>query len=249
MKKNKLVSVVMPTFGHAEWVRTAVMAVLCQTYPSVELILVSVEGDEETENTLASSNLCFRQVVSPKADHIHQINLGLKEARGDFISIAGSDDFTLPSKLESEMRVAEERNALLVYSRFFIGDEHLNILSIPNLPEFSYERLVTRCFINDCSLVSEKVYDEFGLLDESLGSLACYDKWLHVAEKYSDRIALNRSPAFIYRSHSKQKHTKRLSRPEVASIYEGVVKASLQRKGLPSDGVKFTLRKIENQSI
>lgn len=246
---SKLVSFICPTFQHAQYIPTAIRGVLCQSYRNIELIVVSVCGDVETEVALAPFQPKIHHIIHGRADHIAQINVGIKNAKGMFISILGSDDFALPNKIESEMKVATATDAVLVYSRFFYADEHLNIQAVPSLPNFSYQYLVKRNFITDCSLVKKEMYEEFGLFDESLGSLAVYDKWLHIAEKYEDYITFNPVPTFIYRTHTRQKHKSRMSNPQHVKLYEKIVKASLKRKGLPTKDVKFHVHKIDTPAV
>jgi len=245
-----LVTVVMPTYHQHQYLTTAIRSVQAQTYPKIQFLAVMVKDDVDTWDTLAPVRYELGIVLSEKADHIHQINLGLKEAKGDFVILMGSDDFMLPNKIEREMSVATATNAVLVYSRFFTTDERLNIQTAsPLLPEFTYLRLVQRNFIVDSCLVAKSMYEEFGFFDEELQSLAVYDKWLRIAEKYENRIAVNTVPVILYRTHPAQKHSKRLADPKQTQLYERIVKASLRRKGLPTDGVKFSLHQVSYERV
>jgi len=240
----------MPTFRQHQYLLTSIRSILAQTYPNVELLVVMVQDDKETWDVLESVRYELGIVVSERPHHIHQINLGLQKARGKFVTLFASDDFMLPNKIESEVAIATATDAVLVYSRFFIADEFLNIHLVPPIPEkFTYQLLTTRCFVGDNSLVAKSMYDEFGLFDETLGSLAVFDKWLHIAEKYEEHIVYNPIPTFIYRSHLKQQHTPRLADPKQMEVYEKVVKASLQRKGLPTNAVKFGIRQVEYERV
>jgi len=246
MQGKQLVSVIMPTYHQPQYLRTSVLGVMAQTYPNVELIIVPVEGDVETLETLRLlqlKHLFGPVIVSPKADVIHQFNLGLKNAKGKYMTEAASDDFALPGKIENEVQLIEKRDALLVSSLFFIGDENLNLIGVTNVPEFSYETLIHKNYISDCSLVHRLVFEEFGLFNESLGVLACFDKWLHVAEKYPDRMVQNPVPTWIYRSHPQQLHKKRLDEGKF-DMYRKVVEASLKRKGIePPENMEFRVTK------
>jgi glycosyltransferase involved in cell wall biosynthesis len=241
--QNPLVSVIMPTFHQSQYIETSVLGVMAQTYPNVELIIVSVKDDMETEEKICGILDLYPQIVtieSPEANIIKQINLGLKEAKGEYITQIASDDFMLPGKIQGEMRLAQEKSAVLVYSLFLYADEHLCLTGAPKLPEFSYETLVRRNYITDNSLVAKGMFDEFGLFDESLEILAVYDKWLHIAEKCPDRIVHYPIPTFIYRMHPGQAHDERLKKRDF-SLYAKVVEASLRRKGIEPKGVKFEI--------
>lgn len=243
MSETPLCSVIVPTYKQPQYLKTSVLSVMAQTYPEVELIIVPVKDDLETESKLEEILDLFPQivtVVSPEANIIKQINLGLKEAKGKYVTLFASDDYMLPGKIMAETRLAQEKNAVLVYSLFFYADEHLCLTGTPKLPPFSYETLVRRNYITDNSLVAKAMFDEFGLFTESLEILAVYDKWLHIAEKYSSRILYNPVPAFIYRTHPDQAHKKRLEKRDL-SLYEKVVSASLRRKGIEPGKIRFEI--------
>ena len=243
-----LVSVIMPTYHQPQYIETSILGVMAQTYPDVELIIVPVKGDEETKRKLSElfMKLDFTFIMSDKASIIHQINLGLAKAEGDYITQIASDDFMLPGKIAGEVHLAQEKNAVLVYSLFFYADEHLCLTGSPKLPEFKYETLIHRNYITDNSLVARAMFSEFGLFNEDLEILAVYDKWLHIAEKYPDRIVRNHVPTFIYRQHPGQAHKKRLDSPDRFELYRKVIGASLKRKGItikPED-MKFAITKV-----
>jgi len=247
-----LVSVVCPTFRQSQYLETSVLGVMSQTYKPIELIIVSVKNDRETNDKIRSrfpsigteSISRLVTVVSDRASIIHQWNLGLKEAKGEYVTAIASDDYMLPGKIAGEMRLAQEKNAVLVYSPFFYADESLCLTGAPKVPDFSYETLVRRNYITDNSLVKRSMFEEFGLFDESLQILAVFDKWLHIAEKYPDRIFLHNIPTFIYRQHPEQAHKKRLQLQEKDrfELYKKVVSASLIRKGFkPPENIEFKI--------
>jgi glycosyltransferase involved in cell wall biosynthesis len=242
--EKPLVSVVMPTYRQPQYIETSVLGFLAQTYFNKELIIVHVVDDQETEAKLnVIRNVAYpgrygprdiKTIPTEKPSIIHQTNIGINQAHGDYITFIASDDFMLPGKIADEVHVAQVRNALLVYSLYFYGDENLTIIGMPqNVPDFSYDTLIRGNYITDISLVHRSVYDEFGLFDESLGTLAVYDKWLHVAEKYPDRIVRNPVATFIYRQHPDQASKKRiaLQQKDGFELYKKVVEASLKRMG------------------
>jgi glycosyltransferase involved in cell wall biosynthesis len=234
--EKPLVSIIMPTYKQPQYLPTSVLGVMAQTYLNLELIVVPVVDDEQTMGGLKELERMFPDIIiapSDRASIVHQINVGLGRAHGTYVTLIASDDFMLPGKIADEVHVAQVRNALLVYSLFFFGDENLTVLNVPEVPDFSYDTLVRRNYITDNSLVHRSMYDEFGPFDESLEILAVYDKWLHIAEKHPDRIVRNPVPTFIYRQHGDQAHEKRIAMQEKDrfELYRRVVSGSLQRMG------------------
>jgi len=239
-----LVSVIMPTFHQPQYLKTSVLSVMAQSYQNVELVIVPVKDDMKTETIIKELLTTFpsiRTVESPMASVVHQMNLGLKEAKGAYLTEAASDDFMFPWKIANEAQVIEKSNALLVYSLFLYGDENLTPIGVTNVPEFSYEALLHRNFISDCCLVRREVYDEFGAFDESLGVLCMFDKWLRLAEKHPTRIVRNPVPTWIYRTHPGQLHSKRLETGNF-DMYRKVITDSLKRMGRPvPENIQFRI--------
>src|SRR5215831_7640198 len=96
------VSVVIPTFNRGCLVVRAIQSVLNQTYQDYEIIVVD---DGSTDNT--------REKLRPYLGHIQYYyqenrgassaqNEGIQLAKGEWISILGSDDTWLPNKLQSQ---------------------------------------------------------------------------------------------------------------------------------------------------
>lgn len=222
-------SFVVATYKQAHYLPISLRSLLNQTYSNYEVIVVPVQGDSETFKVLRDFKEQVRIFISPRADYIYQRNLGISQAEGRWISLFDSDDYALPAKLSSDLEVAQEEKALIVYSAFFVADENLNIKQLVVPPRFSRERLLKSCIITDFSLVNHQVYDEFGLFNESWSEVAMYNLWLRVAERYPHRIKLNATPTFLYRTYSNQMH-RVLDREWQLKMREKVRRESLARK-------------------
>ena len=95
------VSVIMPAYNHAAYVRQAVDSVFSQSFNDLELI---VHDDGSTDGTAD----VLRSVCDPrlalKADTTNQgagviVNAALDRAQGEYVAILNSDDYFLPGKL------------------------------------------------------------------------------------------------------------------------------------------------------
>jgi glycosyltransferase involved in cell wall biosynthesis len=99
------VSVVIPTYNRAHWLRLAICSALSQTHRPLEILVVD---DGSTDDT---RELCAR--LGPGVRHIPQDhggcavarNRGLGEARGDYVAFLDSDDLWEPNKLEIHLAV------------------------------------------------------------------------------------------------------------------------------------------------
>jgi GT2 family glycosyltransferase len=103
-----LVSVVIPTYNHASLLGRALQSVLDQTYPHWEALVVDNHSDDNTDeivNAIRDPRIRLLKI------HNHGViaasrNLGIREARGEWIAFLDSDDCWYPRKLERLMGVA-----------------------------------------------------------------------------------------------------------------------------------------------
>ena len=224
-----LVSIVIATHKQHTSLPIAVRSALNQTYPNIEVVVVPVESDVETLKVLGVLLQQYNITVvnSPRANYVYQRALGVLNSRGKWFSWFDSDDYMLPAKVRADLMVALAEKAYVVYSPLLQADQYFRVCEMIHTEPFSYDALTKNCFITDSSLTLKNVFLEFGL-DESKGEMAFYNLWLHVAEKYPERIRLNPFPGIVYCQHDAQMHRK-WSAQERAAQRKAVVDESLAR--------------------
>jgi glycosyltransferase involved in cell wall biosynthesis len=120
-----LFSVVIPTYNRAELLRIALDSVFAQTFTDYEVIVVddgSTDGTWEELQALGSRIHVLRQQnAGPGAAR----NLGVAEARGDYIAFLDSDDLWFPWTLEiyAEILGNERKPAFIAGKPFIFCDE------------------------------------------------------------------------------------------------------------------------------
>jgi glycosyltransferase involved in cell wall biosynthesis len=102
-----LVSVAIPAYNQAEFLREAIESVLAQTYQDIEIVVVD---DGSTDHT---RDVC--QSFGGRVRYVHQENDGtfgggartraIRECKGDFVAILDQDDRWLPNKIASQVEV------------------------------------------------------------------------------------------------------------------------------------------------
>ena len=103
-----LVSVLMPAYNHASYVRAAVESVLRQTHGNLELIVIDDASSDETWSVLQSfedDRLRLSRHDANQGAHT-TLNATLEMARGEYIAIINSDDVFATNRIERMLEVA-----------------------------------------------------------------------------------------------------------------------------------------------
>jgi glycosyltransferase involved in cell wall biosynthesis len=121
------VSVIVPSYRHAAYLRQRLDSIIHQTFSDFELILLDDNSPDHSREILTEyaadprASCHFNEVNSGST--FRQWNKGLSLARGEYIWIAESDDYADSLFLESTVRVLESnRNVGLVFCRSNLVD-------------------------------------------------------------------------------------------------------------------------------
>lgn len=97
------VSVVLPTYNRAAWLPQTVESILQQTHAPTEVIIVDDGSHDETEAVCAGFPDPVRYLRQENAGVSAARNRAIREAQGDWIALADSDDIWRPEKLEVQL--------------------------------------------------------------------------------------------------------------------------------------------------
>jgi glycosyltransferase involved in cell wall biosynthesis len=99
MNKQHRISVIIPTYNHAQHLGEAIESVLSQDYPDMEVIVVddgSSDNTREVTTNYGGKIICVEQ---PNGGCALARNAGLNIATGEYIAFLDSDDSLLPGSL------------------------------------------------------------------------------------------------------------------------------------------------------
>src|SRR5436190_20057932 len=120
MSQPPAITVLMPVFNAAAFVREAIQSVLRQTQADLELLIID---DASTDG----SSAIIRSFSDPRVRVItHQRNLGLvaslndglDQARGRYVARMDADDVMHPQRLEKQLRYLEEHVDIALVAAF-----------------------------------------------------------------------------------------------------------------------------------
>lgn len=119
------VSVIIPTYNFARFIREAIDSALAQTIADIQVVVVDDGSTDNTPEILAGIQDSRVEVVRTVNQGIcTALNEGLARARGKYIAFLGADDRFLPDKLERQVRMMEsDPDLVAVFTNFVRFDE------------------------------------------------------------------------------------------------------------------------------
>lgn len=110
------VSIIVPCYNAAQWLRETLTSVVAQTGVTLQLIVID-DGSTDASAEIVEHEFTQAELVrTAKGGASRARNLGLKRALGTYIQFLDADDLLLPHKLQDQMAHLERTGADVVYS-------------------------------------------------------------------------------------------------------------------------------------
>lgn len=146
MKREPLVSVLMPVFNGELFLRKAIDSILGQTYQNFELLIADDGSTDETWKIIRScqSNKVRAFRFRKNLGAFPRTNFLLKKAKGAFIALMDSDDISCPERLETQVSfLRKNKGVIVVGSQANLIDKdgkYLGKKVVPTKPEAIYRQ-------------------------------------------------------------------------------------------------------------
>lgn len=182
------VSLIIP-FYNCPYIDQAIESALNQTYEDVEIIVVN-DGSTEFEKKIDPYLERIRYIKKGNGGTATALNLGIRNATGDYFTWLSSDDLYDRDKITKQISFMETKKVSASYTSYFLIDENSTIYSQPARLHFPdkmsfYQRLLKGCHINGCTVMLRMdVLKQIGLFDPALRYTHDYDMWLRVLPQY-----------------------------------------------------------------
>ncbi len=190
------VTVIIPTYNRADYLKKSVRSVRDQTFSNFEIIIINNYSDDNTLNVIDSFNDKRIQVINFKNNGIiaRSRNQGILRARGKYIAFLDDDDLWCPDKLELQINYMRSNPDIdLVYSNSVIIDENDNKKGLLIETKTAKSGRVFLDLLADnfiavlTVLMKREIVQENGLLDEdpSMKAVEDYEYWLRASLKFN----------------------------------------------------------------
>jgi glycosyltransferase involved in cell wall biosynthesis len=104
-----LVSVIVPAYNYGRYLREAIESIQAQDYDDLEIVVVDNASTDDTQAVLASIHEPRMRVLTLEVNQglSGAFNLGLENARGEYIAYLDADDRWRPGKLRPQVELME----------------------------------------------------------------------------------------------------------------------------------------------
>ena len=201
-----LVSIVVPAYERAGFVETAIMSLVEQDYPALEILAIDDGSLDETSAILAriaerSDSERFRWWQQENAGQAATINRGFGQARGELLGYLSSDDYLLPGAISRLVdALAANPEADVAYSDQLIVDDSDHVTDTIELTEHTFDKALRLglCLIGVGALTRRRLYDRIGGWDPHYHFYPDYEWWLRAGEVGFVRVP---EPGGAWRMH------------------------------------------------
>lgn len=187
-----MISVIIPTYNRRLFIKRAIQSVLNQETPCEELLIVDDGSTDGTDRVIES----IEEASSVQIRYFHQENkgaaaarnYGIKEAKGKWLAFLDSDDWWDRKKLTLQLKAMEEHTQYSVShtrEKWFRNGRQVNQKKKHDPPHGEiFSRSLGMCVVGMSTVMAEKrLFERYGLFDESLPCCEDYDLWVRVSRQ------------------------------------------------------------------
>jgi glycosyltransferase involved in cell wall biosynthesis len=190
--KMSLVSVIIPTYNHAQFLPDAIESVFQQVYGNVEILVIDDGSTDETRAVIEKYGSRIRYVWQQNQGLSAARNTGLRLAEGEFIALLDADDMYEPKFLSTLVDILQTFPEL---DGVHCAAQTVDVSNKP-LPQrigkavkpeaFQATLLDGGYFPPLCMVACRYCYEQLDqLFDESLTASEDWDMWLRFSQRYS----------------------------------------------------------------
>lgn len=184
------ISVIVPTYNRAGFLKIAVESVLQQIYQDFELIIVddgSIDGTKEYCETI--DDIRIKYIYQFNRGPASARNNGIKNAKGEYIAFLDSDDKWCDNKLQIQINEMMTQSSYLLSHTEEIWYKGKRLIKPKKIhkkrSDDIFKQSLKLCSISMSTvMIKKELIKKIGLFDETLEVCEDYDYWLRVTAYY-----------------------------------------------------------------
>ena len=155
--KNELVSIIMPTYNCAKFIKETIQSVINQTYENWELVIVDDCSKDNTEEIVASFNdkrIKYHRLEKNSGAAVARTT-SMKKAIGNYMAFLDSDDLWKKDKLEKQLDFMKKNNYNFTCTAYEQINEEGNKLNkiIKTKEKANYNRILLDCPVGNSTVM------------------------------------------------------------------------------------------------
>jgi len=185
------VTIVIPVYNGARYLREAIDSALAQTFKDIEVIVVNDGSSDggKTEEIALSYGTAIRYFRKENGGVASALNIGIREMKGDYFSWLSHDDVFYVDKIAAQLSFLDSSGSIpdtILYGDYDIINSKSEFTGSIKIDAPKPERM---CFalmvsypIHGCTtLIPRSCFEKEGLFDEKLRTTQDYDLWFRFA--------------------------------------------------------------------
>lgn len=182
------VTVIVPSYNHAPYLRECIDSVLSQDYPALELVVVDDGSSDDSLEILRSYGSRLTLLQQHRGRQARARNLALQVATGEFLAFLDSDDRYRPGRIAHAMAVfAAHPETDLTWSDYRLIDREGRPIGEQAWrgggSDFALDLLAGNPICNATVTVRRRVIEAIGGFDESVPRVCDGAAWYQVAAR------------------------------------------------------------------
>ena len=188
---HPLVSIVIPVYNGANYMREAIDSALAQTYPNLEILVIndgSTDGGATHDIAMSYADK-IRYFKKENGGVVSALNFGIDQMRGEYFSWLSHDDLYLPEKIEKQVIALQKhksvRPAFCICSCMFIDENGKELYKSYVQQDYDFDNPACFLFLGNVGfngimvLIPKILFDQYGQFTPSLATHE-YDMWLRI---------------------------------------------------------------------
>ncbi|MCU7842300.1 MAG: glycosyltransferase [Candidatus Thiodiazotropha sp. (ex Monitilora ramsayi)] len=233
-EQHPLVSIIIPAFNGARYLRASIESILHQDYPKIELIVLDDGSTDETHRILEHFGDQFFWESHQNMGQSATLNKGWQSAKGEILAYLSVDDILNPTAVtQAVLTLQAHPETPVVYGNYDLIDQDGESIRRVRAPGFSYQRLIAEIEVQPGpgAFFRREVFEQTGGWDPSLRQTPDFDFWLK-AGILGDFVHIDKTLA-KFRVHS-ESQTHAEASPEKADECVRVIENFYSLPDLPS---------------
>lgn len=191
MNNKPLISIITPIFNGEKYILETIESVLNQTYTNWEMIIVDNKSTDDSIKTIKT--ICDERIMIISLDYnsggpARPRNIGLDNAKGEYIAFLDADDVWAPNKLENQILFLKENNIEFTSSDCILIDDENNEIQLGLLSRIysKFTKKKTLCdvmknnfILTSSVLVKKSLLKKFNK-EKKYIAVEDFDMWLDV---------------------------------------------------------------------